>query len=211
MNTGKHTTRRRTSPATMAMVIIIALFSYTAGTRFPAAQETGALSSAASPIQSDSSQAGRICCFFPRDGQKAQNELIRVIQSADKNLDIAIYSFTDQSVAEEIVKAKKRGVSVRLISDREQSDGKYQKSVLEKLTQAGIPIRTDSHAGIMHLKVTIADSKIATTGSYNYTKSAEQKNDEVFVTLNDPKIASGFEKEFNRMWNDQDNFADYRQ
>lgn len=63
----------------------------------------------------------------------------------------------------------------------------------------------------MHLKVTIADSKIATTGSYNYTKSAEQKNDEVFVTLNDPKIASGFEKEFNRMWNDQSNFADYRQ
>lgn len=159
----------------------------------------------ASPISS----SGTVHCYFPRDGQAAQPELIDIIRSSQKTLDIAIYSFTDPEISDAIREAKQRGVSVRLITDREQSSSKSQKSVLSSLKGAGIPIKINSHSGIMHLKVTIADGKIATTGSFNYTKSAENKNDEVFVVLEDPKAAAGFEREFDRMWDDDSGFEKY--
>lgn len=159
------------------------------------------------PISSSSSAA--VQCYFPRDGQKAQPKLISIINSSKKSLDVAIYSFTDPQIAAAIRGAKQRGVAVRLITDREQSTSRSQKSNLSLLKRTGIPIKINTHSGIMHLKVTIADNSIATTGSFNYTKSAENKNDEVFVILTDSKTASGFEKEFNRMWNDTSDFRNY--
>lgn len=161
-------------------------------------------------VPSTGSGTQKIEYYFPRGGQKAQTALIDVINSAQKSLDIAIYSFTDKQISAAVLRAHQRGVSVRLISDREQSSGQYQKVVLKQLSKAGIPIKIDTHAGLMHLKVTIADQKIATTGSFNYTKSAEETNDEVFVVLKDEKSAQDFEAQFSRMWNDKKSFTDYK-
>lgn len=158
----------------------------------------------------DSSGSQKIEYYFPRGGQKAQPQLIKIINSSEKNLDIAIYSLTDKQVCSAIIQAHKRGVAVRLISDREQSSGQYQKAIIKQIHNAGIPVKIDTHTGIMHLKVTIADQKTATTGSFNYTKSAEESNDEVFVVINDEKTAQDFEAQFNRMWNDKKNFTDYK-
>lgn len=152
---------------------------------------------------------GSMACYFPRAGEPAKPELIGIIQSAKETLDIAIYSFTDTDICNEILKAKDRGVSVRLITDRSQSGGAYQKPLIRKIKNKSIPVKIDSHSGIMHLKVTIADQKVATTGSYNYTKSAEKKNDEVFVVIQDKTIAGQFEKEFESMWNDSADFENY--
>ncbi len=81
--------------------------------------------------------------------------------------------------------------------------------MLKSLVKAGIPVKIDTHSGLMHLKVTIADGKIATTGSYNYTKSAEETNDEVFVVLRDEKAAQDFGTEFEKMWNDPKSFRNF--
>ncbi|HBG54785.1 MAG TPA: hypothetical protein DDW99_00765 [Ruminococcaceae bacterium] len=58
--------------------------------------------------------------------------------------------------------------------------------------------------------MTVADGKVATTGSFNYTKSAENANDEVFVVLRDEKVAQDFEAEFTRMWNDAQDYENYK-
>lgn len=147
--------------------------------------------------------------YFPRAGQKAQPELLQIIGSSKKTLDVAIYCFTDQDIASALIQAKKRGVAVRLISDHDQSTIKTQKNILNSLKKAGIPIKVNSHSGIMHLKITIADQAIATTGSFNYTKSAETVNDEVFIVLKSADAAGKFENEFERLWNDKKAFASY--
>ncbi len=156
------------------------------------------------------SDTAKVEYYFPRAGQKAEPELISVIGSAKKTLDIAIYSFTDGKVGSAVAEAHRRGVAVRVITDREQASGQYQKALLKGLVKAGIPVKIDTHSGLMHLKVTIADGEVATTGSYNYTKSAENSNDEVFVVLRDEKAAQDFEAEFGKMWNDTKNFKSYR-
>ena len=154
-------------------------------------------------------EEGTVNCYFPRAGQDAQAGLIQVIESAEKTLDMAIYSFTDETVADAVSACAKRGVTVRIISDKTQSGNGYQKKILKRLKKENIPVKVDAHSGIMHLKITIADGKIATTGSYNYTKSADQENDEVFVVFHDEKIAQNFEQEFEDLWNDDSRFDNF--
>ncbi len=164
---------------------------------------------AASAAPPSSSGADGIRYYFPRAGQKAQPVLIGIIGAAKQTLDVAIYSFTDQDVASALIKAKNRGVAVRVITDKTQSESSSQKTVLKMLTRAGIPVKVDTHSGIMHLKMTVADGKTATTGSFNYTKAAENSNDEVFVAISSEKVAKDFGDEFDRMWNDSGKFKKY--
>jgi phosphatidylserine/phosphatidylglycerophosphate/cardiolipin synthase-like enzyme len=151
-------------------------------------------------------QGSKIEYLFPREGQHPDTELVSIINSAKKSLDMAIYSITKKNISSAVAAAEKRGVVVRLITDRETSRDKYETSALALIAEAGVPIKVNKHSGLMHLKVTIADDNIVTTGSYNYTDSATFKNDEVLVIIHDLASVSVFEKEFSRMWDDTRNF-----
>lgn len=96
--------------------------------------------------------------------------------------------------------AKRRGVQVRVITDQQEAQSRTQAEALKILREAGIPVKVNSHKGLMHLKMTIADSKIATTGSFNYTKAAATVNDEMLVVIRDPAVARSWKAEFDRMW-----------
>jgi phosphatidylserine/phosphatidylglycerophosphate/cardiolipin synthase-like enzyme len=167
------------------------------------------VSGSASPqsVRTVSVQTDSVQYYFPRANQDAQKALLHIMDSSAQTLDVAVYSITDGTIASAMVRAKLRGVTVRLLTDSTQSAGKSQKTLLAKIKSAGIPIKTNSHSGLMHLKMTVADKKIATTGSFNYTKSAQKSNDEVFVVLNNAQIATGFDSEFETMWNDTKNYA----
>ena len=147
--------------------------------------------------------------YFPRAGQKPEPELVSLMSSAKSSLDVAIYSFTDANIANAIINDKKRGIAVRVISDKSESSVKSQKAILAKLKAAKIPIKINRHPGLMHLKMTIVDKSVATTGSFNYTTAAETENDEVFVVLKNVTVAKDFDSEFSAMWNDSRNYSNY--
>ncbi|AZN43876.1 phospholipase D-like domain-containing protein [Paenibacillus albus] len=139
---------------------------------------------------------------FTQANQQPDKLLISVINEATTTLDIAIYSLTKPEIVDAIKKAKKRGVAVRIITDRIQSAGKTQKEALKLLGSAGIPLKINKHSGLMHLKMTIVDGKTATTGSFNYSKSASTDNDEVLMVLRSAEIAQSFARQFQVMWED---------
>ncbi|MFM1654874.1 phospholipase D-like domain-containing protein [Brevibacillus sp. B_LB10_24] len=143
---------------------------------------------------------------FTQAKQHPEKLLIDVINSAQASLDVAIYSLTHPDVVAAIRDAKKRGVNVRVITDKQQLGGKSQTSALKILGSAGIPTKINTHNGLMHLKMVVADQKIATTGSFNYSKAASTVNDEVLVVLRDETVAKAFSQQFENMWNDQDAF-----
>jgi len=147
--------------------------------------------------------------YFPRAGQAPEPVLVSIISSAKKTLDIAIYSITDQAIGNAIIADKKRGVVVRIISDKTESGNKYQKALLTTLKNAKIPIKINSHSGLMHMKVTIVDNSVVTTGSFNYSNAAETTNDEVFVVLNNSTEAKDFDNEFVSMWNNTSKFKNF--
>lgn len=150
-----------------------------------------------------------ISYFFSQENQKPDVQLVNLINSAKSTCDISIYSLTKPNIVDAIVKAKKRGVIVRVISDKTQSKGKSQKVALDTLKIVKIPVKINKHSGLMHMKDVIIDNSIVTTGSFNYSKAAAENNDEVFVIIKEKKIAEDFHNEFEKMWNDNKRFTDY--
>lgn len=140
------------------------------------------------------------------DGVGQEQLLIDVIKSAKTTLDIAIYSLTDPEVLTAIKDAKKRGVAVRIITDKTQAGGKSQTEALKILGSAGIPTKINSHSGLMHIKMTIVDKKIGTTGSFNYSMSASETNDEILMVIRNADVAKNFSTQFDTMWKDTKRF-----
>ena len=151
-----------------------------------------------SPPQSAST--GQIQFLFPRAGGNAEGLLCSCINTATSSIDIAIYSITLDSVKLALIKEKAEGTKIRILTDAQQSGGKYQEALLTQLKTLGIPVKKNKHSGLMHLKMTIVDNRLVTTGSYNYSKAASSINDEVFVVVTDPEVVQKSKKEFERLW-----------
>lgn len=87
---------------------------------------------------------------------------------AKKSIDLCVFSFTNDDLANEIIAAHKRGVTVRLITDDEAMKGKGADS--QRCSDAGIPTRCDSEEKYhMHNKFMLVDQKFLLTGSFNWT------------------------------------------
>ena len=135
--------------------------------------------------------------------------LIKEINTAQKTLDVAIYSITKEDIANAIIEAKKRNVDVKVITDKQESASKYQKVILDKFKANNIPVKINSHAGLMHLKLSIIDDKTALGGSYNYTESATKNNDENLIVMRMPNIVSDYSTEVNTMWDNTSDYSNY--
>jgi len=127
-----------------------------------------------------------------------QKEIIKNINQAEAFINIAMYIFTDREIALPLTKAHERGVKVRLYLDKEQVDYKYSQSRL--LVQKGIKTRISTNNYIMHNKFAIIDNRILLTGSYNWTFSANYRNDENLMVIDDPEIIEIFQNQFVNLW-----------
>ncbi|AAK79332.1 phosphatidylserine/phosphatidylglycerophosphate/cardiolipin synthase-like enzyme [Clostridium acetobutylicum] len=144
---------------------------------------------------------------FSMENQSLDNRLIKVINSADIKLDIAIYDLRKNNIVAAVINAKKRGVAIRIITDSKQAKLGEEDEELRLLKAFDIPIKINTHAGIMHMKITVVDNNTVTTGSYNYTDDATYKNDEVLIIIKNASIAKDWEKEFSTMWEDTSRFT----
>ena len=127
-----------------------------------------------------------------------QKEIIKNINQAEAFINIAMYIFTDREIALPLVKAHERGVKVRLYLDKEQVEYKYSQSRF--LVQKGIKTRISTNNYIMHNKFAIIDNRILLTGSYNWTFSANHRNDENLMVIDDPEIIEIFQNQFVNLW-----------
>ena len=127
-----------------------------------------------------------------------QKEIIKNINQAEAFINIAMYIFTDREIALPLAKARERGVKVRLYLDKDQVDYKYSQSRL--LVQKGIKVRISTNNYIMHHKFAIIDNRILLTGSYNWTFSANNRNDENLMVIDGPEIIEIFQNQFINLW-----------
>ena len=127
-----------------------------------------------------------------------QKEIIKNINQAEAFINIAMYIFTDREIALPLIKARERGVKVRLYLDKEQVDYKYSQSRF--LVQKVIKVRISSNNYIMHNKFAIIDNRLLLTGSYNWTFSANNRNDENLMVIDDPEIIEIFQNQFLNLW-----------
>lgn len=134
--------------------------------------------------------------YFSPSGGCAQ-AIINLIGSANRSIHILIYSFTLDSIGDALIAAYRRGVDVRVVFEKDQIT-RY--SEYWRLREAGVPVRNDTNPYLMHNKVMIVDSEIVVTGSYNWSESAEERNNENIVIIRSKKIAEGYERIFEEIW-----------
>ena len=127
-----------------------------------------------------------------------QKAIIKNINQAEAFINIAMYIFTDREIALPLAKAQERGVKVRLYLDKDQVE--YQYSQSRFLVQGGIKTRVSTNNYIMHNKFAIIDNRILLTGSYNWTFSANNRNDENLMAIDDPEIITRYQNQFEKLW-----------
>lgn len=134
---------------------------------------------------------------FSPQGDVAE-QVIRRIQTARSSIHFLAFSFTADSIANAMVERIHAGLVVRGVFEMRNAIGSSSKLAL--LKSSGGDVVTDGNCYIMHHKVIIIDKHIVITGSYNFTASAEQSNDENLVIIDDPNIARIYLQEFERVY-----------
>lgn len=135
--------------------------------------------------------------FFPsKDSFQA---FLSVLRSAQKTIDICVFAFTDDDVADALIAAKKRNVKINIITDNQQAAGKGADA--KRLQESyGIPFKTDNTVGYMHNKFAIVDSKTLINGSFNWSKGARFKNRENVLITNIPQCIKEYQAQFDALW-----------
>ena len=135
--------------------------------------------------------------FSPEDKPGAR--IVELIKGAQKSINFMAYSFTSNEIGAAIVERAKSGVAVLGVFDGSQVTS-GQGTEYDPLKQAGLDVRLDGNqTGLMHHKVIIIDKSIVITGSYNFTASAEENNDENVLIIFNSDVAAKYLEEFQRV------------
>ena len=140
----------------------------------------------------------RVDTFFsPDDG--VQSQIATVLSGAEESIYFLAFSFTSNDLGDIVREKAEDGLTVRGVMDEEQI-ASNQGTEFDPFRQAGIDVRIDGIEGQMHHKVFIIDESIVVIGSYNFSQSAETRNDENLLIIYNEAIAQQFLMEFERVW-----------
>lgn len=132
--------------------------------------------------------------FTPWDNAEAM--IVDGIRRARHQILVQAFSFTSRTLANALMAAKRRGVDVQVMADREQTFS-GEASRIPDLVQAGIPVTVEARYQSAHNKVMVIDAgtedAAVITGSYNWTYAAQYKNAEnVLILRHNPDIANAY-------------------
>jgi phosphatidylserine/phosphatidylglycerophosphate/cardiolipin synthase-like enzyme len=142
--------------------------------------------------------------FTPWDNAEAM--IVDGIRRAKHQILVQAFSFTSRTLANALIAAKRRGVDVRVMADREQTFS-GEASRIPDLVQAGIPVMLEVRYQSAHNKVMVMDAgtedAAVVTGSYNWTYAAQNKNAEnVLILRHNPDIANAYAANWRRHFAD---------
>jgi phosphatidylserine/phosphatidylglycerophosphate/cardiolipin synthase-like enzyme len=147
--------------------------------------------------------------YSPED--EPLRRVAEIYDHATRYIYVAVYGLTSPLAVRALVDAKKRGVDVRVITDRERLDDLKQQTAVSTLREAGIPIKINQHDGLMHLKQVVVDDEVNTNGSMNHTTSGNRYNDERLDIIRDHAITVKAREKFLAMWKDEQRFQLWRE
>ena len=135
--------------------------------------------------------------------------LVALPDQGTASIDVEAYGFTHPTLVNALIAAKVRGVRVRVMNDRSQSQGASDRAALQRLVDAGVAVKVveSTRGGIDHLKNIIVDGDLGAMddgsfvgyGSFNFSLGAESQ-DNVFVVDNDPGVVAEAVAKFAEDW-----------
>ncbi len=145
--------------------------------------------------------------------------VIGAINSANESIDMVMYeikwygnpegdSHDVSKLATALVKARERGVSVRIIMDDGKGYGFENSDMVEwaqnwrnYFEEHRIEVKFDWSNETTHDKLIIVDGEIVIVGSTNWSTSALDYNHEANAFIESKEVAEQYENYFNSLWN----------
>jgi len=127
-------------------------------------------------------------CFTP--AEKCTPVILQEIALAKDTIYVQAYGFSSPAITDALIEAHKRGVEVNILLDKSNLKDSWSK--MQELIDSGIEVTIDKLSGIAHNKVMIIDSQKTITGSFNFTRSAETRNAENVIVIDDETIANRY-------------------
>ena len=126
--------------------------------------------------------------------------LIDLIDTAQSSIDLAVFEFNLQDVADALIAAHQRGVNVRIVYDDEHTEDDPQ---MRQMIKAGIPATPDERSAFMHNKFFVFDHQIVWTGSWNVSTNDTFRNNNNAIVIRSSKLAENYTNEFEEMFGGQ--------
>ena len=126
--------------------------------------------------------------FSPGGG--CTRAITNALAGARRSVNVQAYALTSAPIAGALVAAHQRGVAVKVILDKGQRSDQY--SSADFLLHAGIACLIDDAHAIAHNKIIIIDDRTVITGSFNFTRAAEEKNAENLLLIQDRALAAKY-------------------
>ncbi len=139
-----------------------------------------------------------VSVYFSPQNKPITTSVIPLIDKAQKSIYTPIFYLTHQGVIDSLINAKKRGVDVYVIIDANSASNEFSKH--HQLRKNNIKVKAENWGGKMHMKSAIIDERYLIIASMNWTKSAENRNDENTIIIDNENLAKEFKKEFFYLW-----------
>ncbi len=127
-------------------------------------------------------------------GDTCRNKIIGLIQQAKKNINICLFTISDNKITQAILSAHQSNIAVTIISDNDKANDKG--SDIDYLSEQGVPVILDKTRHHMHHKFAIFDDKILLNGSFNWTRSASEYNQENILVTYEKFLVEQFNQKF---------------
>lgn len=131
-------------------------------------------------------------------GDQCVSAVTGALRHAKRTVDICVFTITDNRISDAIVDSHRRRVRVRIITDNDKAEDLGSDVI--RLDECGIPVRVDRSSNHMHHKYAIVDNECLITGSYNWTRSASEYNEENIVALYERVLIRQFSDHFDKLW-----------
>jgi phosphatidylserine/phosphatidylglycerophosphate/cardiolipin synthase-like enzyme len=132
--------------------------------------------------------------FSPVD--KVVDKLVAQVNGAQHSIKFMMFTFTQKDITNAMIARSKAGVQVEgVIENRGASQGSAP-----VFACAHVPAKLDGNKYTMHHKVVIIDDKTVITGSFNFTETANDANDDNVLIINSPAVATLYNQEFDKVY-----------
>jgi phosphatidylserine/phosphatidylglycerophosphate/cardiolipin synthase-like enzyme len=150
------------------------------------------------PLQSLNGVPVPAYLFSP--GSRSEERLAALIDAARVSVDAVTFTFSSKPLADAVVRAKKRGVKVRFMMDKNMAP---ESAMARQVHEAGVDFRARigrTDKGALHNKYAILDGQLLATGSFNWTTNASVNSFENIIFVSDPKVVKGYQANYDSIW-----------
>lgn len=129
--------------------------------------------------------------------EDCRDAIINLLDQAKSRIDICVFTISDNQITSAIKSAHDRGITVRVLSDNDKANDRG--SDVYHLEEYGVPVTMDTSPSHMHHKFALVDNYLI-NGSFNWTRSATDRNQENIVVSDHPELLGSFDEVFNQLW-----------